>query len=91
MVGDMNTDKTSVDPKRSTAGNLCVVRDETLNYWSVLICPGVVGERKPLSRFSTRSEAEQFAKAELAKMNDGQAETKYVLHVDDCPCWQRQL
>ena len=87
----MDTNDKPVNETREPVGNLCVVRDETLNYWSVLICPGLVGERKPLARFSTRSEAETFAQAELAKMNSNQSTTKYVLHVDDCPCWQRQL
>ena len=77
--------------RREPVGNLCVVRDETLNYWTVLICPGAVGERKPLAKFSTRGEAEQFARTELTKMNAEQSGTKYVLRVDDCPCWQKQL
>ena len=68
----------------------CVIREETLNAWDVIICTGPVGERKPLGRFSTRSEAEQFAQAELQKMNEGGG-TKYALHVDACPCWQKQL
>lgn len=87
----MNTNDKPVIEPREPVGNLCVVRDETLNYWSVLICPGLVGERKPLARFSTRSEAEAFAQAELAKINRKQSTNKCILHVDDCPCWQREL
>jgi hypothetical protein len=71
-------------------GNLCVVRDEELTGWSVLICPGVAGARKPLARFSTRSQAEEFANAEMIRLNKG-GDKKFVLHVDDCPCWQKQL
>ncbi len=72
-------------------GNLCVIRDDSLNSWTVLVCPGVVSKRKPLAKFSTRGEAEAFAKAQLTKMNSRSDDKCYILHVDDCPCWQKQL
>lgn len=72
-------------------GNLCVLRDDSLNAWTVQVCPGAMGKRKALAKFSTRGEAEAFAKLELAKMNSGQEDKVYILHVDDCPCWQKQL
>ncbi len=86
----VNMDRKHESASRETVGNLCVVRDESLNHWTVLICPGAVGERKPLKTFGTRSEAEAFARDELAKLNAGGAK-KTILHVDDCPCWQKQL
>ncbi len=75
---------------KAPVGNLCVIREETLSAWDVIICPGVVGERTALGRFSTKSEAEQFAREQLEKMN-AQGDTRYILHVDACPCWQREL
>lgn len=77
-------------PRREPVGNLCVIRDENLSHWDVIICPGLVGERKPLARFSTRGEAEAFANQRLAELNSKEGH-KYVLHVDDCPCWQKEL
>jgi hypothetical protein len=68
-----------------------VIRDESLNYWSVIICAGSASGRKPLKQFSTRGEAEAFAQGELARLNAQGGEKKYILHVDDCPCWQREL
>lgn len=76
---------------KEPVGNLCVVRDESLNSWTVLICPGIARERKPLAKFSTRGEAEAFANAELTRLNTGAKDRRYILHVDDCPCWQKQL
>lgn len=75
---------------REPTGNLCVIREDGLTGWSVLICPGVTGSRKPLARFGTRSEAEDFAKAEMLRLNST-GTSRFVLHVDDCPCWQKQL
>jgi hypothetical protein len=77
--------------EREPVGNLCVIRDDSLSHWSVMICPGTVGGRKPLKQFSTRGEAEAFARSELARLNAPGGEKKYILHVDDCPCWQREL
>lgn len=79
------------ESRKDPIGNLCVLRDDSLSAWTVLVCPGALGKRKPLAKFSTRGEAEAFAKAELEKMNSGQKEKNYILHVDDCPCWQKQL
>lgn len=76
--------------KRDLAGNICVIRDESLNYWTVLICPGLTGERQLLGKFSTQGEAFAFAKLEVARINKAGG-GKRVLHVDDCPCWQKQL
>lgn len=76
---------------REPLGNLCVVRHESLNHWDVLICRGVSAEREVLGSFTTRSEAEMFADAELARLNTAGQPKRYVLHVDDCPCWQKQL
>ena len=76
---------------KEPAGNLCVIRDDSLNAWTVMVCPGVESQRKPLAKFSTRGEAEAFARIELAKMNRDEDQKAYILHVDDCPCWQRQL
>lgn len=76
---------------KDPVGNLCVLRDESLCAWTVQICPGAVGKRTALAKFSTRGEAEAFAKLELVKMNSGEGDKIFVLHVDDCPCWQKQL
>jgi len=76
---------------KAPVGNLCVIRDESLNSWTVQVCPGIVAKRKPLAKFSTRGEAEAFARIELGKMNSGKGENVCILHVDDCPCWQKQL
>jgi hypothetical protein len=77
--------------EKEPVGNLCVIRDESLNSWTVQVCPGAVGTRKPLAKFSTRGEAEAFARLELVKMNSGAGAKVHILHVDDCPCWQKQL
>lgn len=76
---------------REPVGNLCILRDETLSGWEVLECKGIAGDRKPLGRFSTRSEAEAFAHTELARLNSKPGPRVYILHVDDCPCWQKEL
>lgn len=76
---------------REPIGNLCVIRQESLQGWIVQTCAGLNGGREPLGCFATRGEAEAFAIAELAKLNAGAAERKYILRVDDCPCWQKEL
>lgn len=76
---------------REPIGNLCVIRDESLQHWTVLICAGLNGDRTPLGQFSTRGEAESFARGELTKLNAQQKDKRLILHVDDCPCWQKQL
>ena len=87
----MNSTHESTAARPEPVGNLCVVRDETLNSWSVMICPGLTGKRKPLGKFGTRGEAEAFAHKEILRMNAESPGKRIVLHVDDCPCWQKQL
>jgi hypothetical protein len=86
---DCKHQETSVS--REPKGNLCVVRDENLSGWAVRICRGRAGDQTPLGNFSTRGEAEDFAKAELLKLNAQPGKIAYILHVDDCPCWQKEL
>jgi hypothetical protein len=76
---------------REPLGNVCVIRDDSLNGWTVRICTGVIGDQTELGKFSTRGEAESFAQAELQKLNSRPGEKRYLLHVDDCPCWQKEL
>lgn len=76
---------------REPIGNLCVIRDESLQHWTVLVCAGLNGDRKPLGQFSTRGEAEAFARGELVKLNAQEKGKRFILHVDDCPCWQKQM
>ena len=76
---------------REPLGNLCILRDETLNGWDVFECKGLTAKRIPLGRFSSRSDAEAFARIELARLNSQPGSRVYILHVDDCPCWQKEL
>lgn len=76
---------------REPLGNLCVIRDDSLNGWAVRICTGVTGDQTELGKFGTRGEAEMFAQAQLQKLNSHPGKKRYILHVDDCPCWQKEL
>lgn len=87
----MASKQTSECVGREPLGNLCVLREDSLNGWVVMICKGIIGDRAPLGRFSTQSEAETFATAELAKLNASAGAKRFILHVDDCPCWQKEL
>ena len=75
---------------REPLGNLCVIRDESLRGWSVKICTGVVSTQEHLADFGTRSEAEAFAQTKLQSLN-AKGGTRYILNVDDCPCWQKEM
>lgn len=77
--------------RREPLGNICVIRGESLQEWTVQICAGLNGGKQLLGQFATRGEAEQFARAELVRLNSQTSLHRYILHVDDCPCWQKEL
>ena len=91
MVLTMKTQKPCCKTGKEPVGNICVIRDDSLRTWSVMICRGMLGDRTPLAEFSTRGEAEDFARAELARLNAVPNGKIHILHVDDCPCWQHEL
>ena len=72
-------------------GNLCILRDESLNSWAVMLCKGITGDRTPLGRFGSRGEADAFARQQMEKLNSGPGDKITILYVDDCPCWQKEL
>ncbi len=70
-----------------SGGSICVLRDENLIGWRVAICGGN-GRGTVLQRFSSQSEATQWAMAERDRRHAA-GEDKWVVRVnDDCPCRQ---
>jgi len=87
----MDGKTTQLVTRREPVGNVCIIRHDSLNSWLVMFCPGLTGDRTPLGNFGTRGEAEAFASAELKKLQSQHSDKKYLLHADDCPCWQKEL
>ena len=72
-------------------GSICVFRDDSLTHWKVAVCHNRGVDQDILGQFFSQSEAEAFARAEQTRRNNAGLKTPYALHVDDCPCWQKQL
>jgi hypothetical protein len=71
----------------SSAGDLCVLREEGGSGWVVSLCGG----DKPaqaLGRFATREEATAFALAERERRNQRVPDRMTVHFPDDCPCYR---
>jgi hypothetical protein len=72
-------------------GSICVFRDDSLTHWKVAVCHDCGVDKEVLGQFSSQGEAEAFAMSEQIRRNNAGLRTPYALHVDDCPCWQKQL
>lgn len=72
-------------------GSICVIRDDRLTCWKVAVCHGSFVDQELLGEFGSLGEAEAFARQEQARRNQSSQEPPCALHVDDCPCWQKQL
>jgi hypothetical protein len=67
-------------------GDLCVLRNEEGNSWSVALCRGQ-GQREHLGQFADRQQAAEFALAERDRRRQA-GEAELAVHFpDDCPCY----
>lgn len=66
-------------------GDICVIRDDDNNEWTVTICRGQ-GTRDQLRSFRTREEASEFAYAERDRFRKHRGLELAIHFPDDCPC-----
>ena len=66
-------------------GDICVIRDDEGNEWSVTLCRGQ-GTRDHLKSFKTREEAAEFAYAERDRFRKHRGFELMIHFPDDCPC-----
>ncbi len=66
-------------------GDICVIRDDETNQWTVTICRGS-GTRELLRKCSTREEAAELAYAERDRFRKNRSIELMVHFPDDCPC-----
>lgn len=68
-------------------GDLCVMREEEGECWSISICRGRKG-RQTLAQRPERESAAEFAIAERARRLLKEAQATLTIHFpDDCPCY----
>lgn len=66
-------------------GDVCVLRDEVSQAWTVSICRGG-GNRERVGHFATREEAAEFAIAERDRQRAADGRELSIHFSDDCPC-----
>jgi len=66
-------------------GDICVLREERGNDWTVTICRGQ-GTRQRIRSFPTREQAAEFACAERDRYRRYRGLELAIHFPDDCPC-----
>lgn len=66
-------------------GDICVIRDDDTNKWTVTVCRGA-GTREVLRNCASREEAAEFAYAERDRFRRHHSLELAVHFPDDCPC-----
>ena len=71
-------------------GNICILRDEQKDTWSVWLCQGP-GNRSRLRGFEDHGKAAEFALEEQGRRRRETGDDPPVHIPDDCPCYNPEF